>query len=100
MIVFQYIDNLIVVSKKEKDIDRPIKSLREEDKRFTLTSEGDIKNYLDVEIVRNKDGSFEFKQPHLIQRILDYVTIEKGINRDKPSPVTLPILCKDINDKP
>ena len=86
--------------KKEEDIDKLIKSLKEEDERFILTSEGDIKNYLGVEIVKNKDGSFEFKQPHLIQRVLDYVKIEKGSNKGKPTPVTLPLLHKDANDKP
>ena len=42
MIVLLYVDDMIVVSKKEKDIAKLIKSLREEDERFILTSEGDI----------------------------------------------------------
>ena len=92
MIVLLYVDDIIVVSKRKKDINNLIKSLREEDERFILTSEGDIKNYLGVEIVKNKDGSFEFKQPHLIQRILDYVNVEKGNNKGKQTPATFPLL--------
>ena len=95
-----YVDDMIVVSKREKDINKLIRSLREEDERFILTSEGDIKNYLGVEIVKNKDGSFEFKQPHLIQRILDYVNVEKGNNKGKPTPATFPLLHNDIKDEP
>ena len=91
---------MIVVSKNERDTDKLIKSLKEEDERYILTSEGDIKNYLGVDIVKNKDGYFEFKQPHLIQRVLDYVKIEKGDNRAKPTPGTPPLLHKDINGKP
>ena len=48
MIMLLYVDNMIVVSKKEKNIDKLIKSLREEDERFILTSQGDIENYLGV----------------------------------------------------
>ena len=99
MIVLLYVDDMIVVSKKEEDIDKLIKSLKEEDERFILTSEGDIKNYLGVEIVKNKDGSFEFKQPYLIWRILHYMNVEKGSNKGKQTPVTLPLLHKDIKDK-
>ena len=51
MIVLLYVDDMIVVSKKVEDIDKIIKSLKEEDERFILTSEGGIKNYLGVEIV-------------------------------------------------
>ena len=42
-----------------------------------LTSEEDIKNYLDVEIVINNDRSFDFKQPHLIKKVFDCVKKEK-----------------------
>ena len=82
MIVLLYVDDMIVVSKREKDINSLITSLREEDERFILTSEGDIKNYLGVEIVKNKDGSFELKQPHLIQRILDYVNVKRVLIKE------------------
>ena len=100
MIILLYVDGMIVALKKEKDVNNLIQSLREESERFILTSEGDVKNYLGVEIVKNKYGSFEFKQPHLIQRILDYVNVEKGNNKGKPTPATFQLLHKDGKDEP
>ena len=91
MIVLLYVDHMIIVSKKEKEIYGIIKSLKEKDERFILTLEGDIKNCLGVEIVKINNSLFEFKQPHLTQRTLDYVKIKKHANRGKHTPVTPPL---------
>ena len=36
---------------------------------FELTDEGDTNKYLGVDITKNKDGTYEIKQPCLIERI-------------------------------
>ena len=66
----------------------------EGDSTFDLTDEGDIKNSLGVEIERLKDGSFEMKQPSLIDRILKVIGIEDGDN-PKSTPASKRLLSKD-----
>ena len=100
MILLVYVDDILAVVKDNKDIETLIKSLKEGNKGFDLTSEPDIENYLGVEINKISTGKtdyFEMKQTHLIQRILDFVKIDGQITNKKETPVTQPLLHKDLD---
>ena len=55
---------------------------------------GDVSRYLGMVIDRNKDNSFEIKQPYLIERILSLLEIDDKVNQ-KTTPVTKHLLHKD-----
>ena len=59
MVVVLYVDDMIVVGKREKDIDELYKSLKEGNENFKLTKEGKIEKYLGVKLTDNGQGSFE-----------------------------------------
>ena len=50
-------------------IDELLNSLKEGNEHHKLTSEGLLKEYLGVEIVKLEGDHFEMRQPHLITRL-------------------------------
>ena len=40
-----------------------------------MTDEGDISNYLGLNIRNNSDGTFEILQPHFIEKIISHIDI-------------------------
>ena len=89
-------DDVLIVSKRKRTIDAFIESLRNGLERYDLTDEGDISKYLGVDIIKNKDGTFELKQPFLIRRILDKVGLVETTG-SKETPVGKPLLHKDCD---
>ena len=107
MILITYVDDCICFYKNQKVFDELISSLRNGPEKFDLTDDGNIKNYLGVDIEKtsfDKDtnGSkyevFDMKQPYLMDRILKLLSVE-GDNI-KPTPATKPILTKDTDGLP
>jgi len=96
MIVLVYVDDVIAVAKDGKMIDNLVDSLREGNEHFKLTSEGKLDEYLGVEIVNSEGDSFEIKQPHLISRLLKAVNINPADTSSRDTPVTTPLLHKDL----
>ena len=70
--------------------------------KYTLTNDGGVNNYLSVEVVKDeKKGTLELKQKYLIERILKAVDLDKEMkNGSKPTPVTKPLLHKDLKGLP
>ena len=62
---------MIVVSRKQHQIEDLCNLLLQGNENFKLTKEGKIDNYLGVELKDNPDGSFYASQPHLIRRIIE-----------------------------
>ncbi len=96
MVVLVYVDDCIVISLKEQPIIDFIQSLKDGPEKFNLTEEGDIKAYLGMDFVFNQDGSFEMRQPFLIQNILDLVGLD-GDSFSRPPPSILSFLHKDMS---
>jgi hypothetical protein len=65
VVLVLYVDDAAIFSPHKSAIDKIVKSLQEE---FTLTDEGDLKDYLGVRITRHRDGSVELTQPRMIER--------------------------------
>ena len=83
--VLTYVDDCILVSTSQKAIDDLVESLQNGEEKFLLTDEGDIDKFLGIELKHNKDGSFEMTQPHLTDRIIKLLGLEKEDNRWKTS---------------
>ena len=64
-----YTDDSILMGPDEKELDEIIKLLRKQG--LDLTVEGDIADFLGVELKREPDGSINCTQPQLIKKILD-----------------------------
>ena len=77
-------------------IDELVNSLKEGNGYFKLTSEGKLDEYLGVEIIKSEGDSFKIKQPHLISTLLKAVNINPTDTNSRDTPVTLPLLHKDL----
>lgn len=66
--------------------------------KYVLTNDGEVKNYLGVEVVKREDRSIELKQKFLTERIIEAVGLDKDINgSSKPTPSVKPLLNKDLD---
>ena len=68
--------------------------------KFRSTDEGSIYKYLGANIEQLDGGSFEMKQPFLIERITTLLGIENGRTGEKLTTIEKPLLNKDLNDIP
>jgi hypothetical protein len=94
-IVLVYVDDCIVFSKKDsKAADYLIESLKRGNENFDFTDEGDLKQYLGVDVQRKPDGSCTLTQPHLIQRFLNVIGLKDA--NSKTTPASKPLLWKDL----
>ena len=78
-----YVDDCIILGRNDERIKWLISSLSEGKENFDLTDEGNISNYLGVDFKRNPDGSFELRQPYLIDRIIKALDLPEGMNPSK-----------------
>jgi hypothetical protein len=65
-----YTDDTILLGPDEKEIEKIVKILS---KNFKVEDQGDLGNYLGVNIERRKDGKIEMTQPTLTLSILIFV---------------------------
>jgi hypothetical protein len=61
-----------------------------------LTVEGELADFLGVNITRHDDGGFELTQPHLVDSIIEEVF---GPDHELPSPKTVPMASSKLLTK-
>ena len=77
-IVLVYVDDCLIFSRNNSGISgKLVHSLTHGKEQFEFTNKGDMLKYLAIDIIKYKDGSIKFTQPHLIDRFV------KLIGRDK-----------------
>ena len=74
-----YVDNCIVFSKDSHTIEDLVISLKTGPENFLQTDEGDIENYLGVEIRPLKCDTFELCQPYLIKKVLELLDLPHSV---------------------
>jgi hypothetical protein len=79
-----YTDDSILAGPDQKEINQIIKEM--EKVKLDITVEGDLQDFLGVNIERMPDGSINLTQPHLIDQILD----DLRLNDDNVSEKTIP----------
>lgn len=82
VIFLVYTDDGIFLGPEQSDIEKAIKDVGE---RFEISDEGDLSDYLGVNIQKKEDGSFEFIQPKLINQIIKDLNF-KDNTKSKPTP--------------
>jgi hypothetical protein len=79
-----YVDDAIICGPSSKVIYEIIASLNED---YDVTDEGEIDDYLGVNVSRPTKDTIELRQPHLIQQILDEVgMLPQSKTKDKAAP--------------
>jgi hypothetical protein len=79
-----YVDDAIICGPSSKVIDEIIASLKED---YDATDEGEIDDYLGVNVSSPTEDTIELRQPHLIQQILDEVgMLPQSKTKDKAAP--------------
>ena len=80
----------ILADPSEKDIDQIIKDLRKS--KLDLTIEGDLHNFLEVNIEKKKDGTIHLTQPHLIDQIMKDLRLDNDRVTTKTTPASSSVL--------
>ena len=73
-----YTDDSILAGPNDADINNTIKAIR--NANLNITVEGDIQDFLGVNITRHKNDSIELSQTHLINKILQELRISSAIH--------------------
>ena len=61
-----------------------------------LTDEGDISNYLGVNIKKYSDGTFKLLQSHLVEKIINHVGLTVSTSfKERETSAGKPVLHKD-----
>ena len=67
-IVLIYIDDCIKLSAKDTAIDNALRDLR--DQGLSIDDQGDVSDFLGIEITRRPNGAIKLAQPQLIDSII------------------------------
>jgi hypothetical protein len=95
-----YTDDSLLAGPDKKEIDQIITDIQSKAK-LDITVEGDLSDFLGVNIQRRSDGTIHLSQPHLIDQILS----DLRLNDDSVKPRTIPaasskLLTKHSESKP
>ena len=75
VIFMVYVDDAILLSPLKSEIDTTLKDLRQ---NFKLTDEGDIAEYLGLQILKHSNGTISLTQPQLVASILRDINFSKN----------------------
>jgi hypothetical protein len=93
-----YIDDSLIVGPDQKEIDQVIQDIRAA--KLNITVEGTIKDFIGVNIQRNKDDTITFSQPQLIQKVLKALRMEIGKVKSKSIPAASSRILKRHSASP
>ena len=79
-----YTDDSIIAGPNKDEVEQIIEDIS--NAGLQITREGDIKDFLGINIKKRKDGCMEFTQPHLIDQILRDLKIDKEEVKTKNVP--------------
>jgi hypothetical protein len=81
-----YTDNSILARPDEKEIDQIIKEMKQV--KLDITIEGNLQDFLGVNIEQKSDGTIHLTQPHLIDQILKDLRLNGNTVTEKTVPAT------------
>ena len=92
-----YIDDCIVFGPNDKAIDEVVKDLRMSSKNFTIDDQGEVGDFLDIQIQTLDDGSIVLTQPQLIDSIIHDQHLQSRSNTKTTPAITTKLLHKDAD---
>ena len=93
-----YTDDSILAGPSEQQIQATIKQMQEIG--LQLTIEGDLEDFLGVNIDRTSRGAVHLTQPHLIDSILQDLLLKKGDSNCKETPMKSSTIINKSKDSP
>jgi hypothetical protein len=99
-IVLTYVDDCNIVGDLMDCIEAVITLLHNGMENFILQDEGSTNKYLGVSIMQLDNSLFDLTQPFLIERITAFLSIGKGQTNEQETPVSRPLLNKNLNGVP
>ena len=82
-----YIDDCIIFGPDGPSIDAVVVDLRACSHRYTIDDQGDIGDFLGIQVQRFPDGSIQLTQPQLIDAIIKDLHLQSGSNTKKTPAV-------------
>ena len=95
IIFLVYIDDCIVFGPNNKAIDEVVNNLHLSSKNFTLDDQGEVGDFLGIQIQTLDDGSIVLTQPQLIDSIIQDLLLQSGSNHKNTPSITTKLLHKD-----
>ena len=92
-----YIDDCIIFGPDSPSIDAVVAALRACSHRFTVDDQGDIGDFLGIQVTRFPDGSIQLTQLQLIDAIIKDLHLQNGSNMKKTPAVPNNPLHKDTD---
>ncbi len=93
-----YMDDSILTGLDLKELDKIIKDMKKVG--LELTIEGDISDFLGVNIQRHDNGTVHLTQPHLIDSILKELGLQANSAKSKATPAASNKLLGHHDDAP
>ena len=98
MIYVLYTNASILAGPSEQRIQETIKQMQKVG--LQLTIEGNLEDFLGVNIDRTSKGAIQLTQPHLIDSILQDLRLNKGESKCKDTPMKLSKILNKSNESP
>jgi len=77
-------DDSIIAGPSKREVDDTVEAVRKA--KLDIAVEGDIQDFLGVNIDRHDDGSIQFSQPHLIDKIMSAAWMDRPGIKPKDAP--------------
>ena len=90
-----YIDDCIVFGPDDTAIDEVVTNLRKSSQNFTIDDQGEVGDFLGIQIQKFDDRSIVLTQPQLIDSILQDLHLQSGSNHKTTPAITTKVLQKD-----
>ena len=97
IIFLVYIDECLVFGPDDQAMDEVVKDLRLSSKNFTIYDQGEVGDFLGIQIQTMDDGTIILSQPQLIDSILQDLHLQSGSNHKSTSAITSKLLQKDAD---
>jgi hypothetical protein len=94
-----YTDDSLLAGPDRNEIDQIIEEFQTKAK-LAITVEGDLADFLGVNIERRSNGTIHMTQPHLIDQILDDLRLNDNSVKDKGTPAASSKLLTRHSDSP
>ena len=94
IIFLVYIDDCIVFGPNEKTIDKVVNDLRLSSENFTLDDQGEVSDFLGIQIQTRHDGSIVLTQPQLIDSIIQDLHLQSRSNHKNTTAITSKLMHK------
>ena len=98
MVYLLYTDDSILAGPDKKEIDRIIRDIQSIG--LNITVEGDLQDFLGINIKKQEDSSIHLNQPHLIDDILNDLRLNKENNNTKDIPMASSQILSHHLDSP